>query len=285
MKQKIIDIRCRPPTKEYLSTLKAERYVVHVRPRLTKLPMPPSTVEESMGLFWQEFEEAGISKAVLAFRARSGSYGVTAATNDYTAGLVNEYPDKFVGIAGIDPTGGLHDPIQELERSVRELGLKGVAIDTGRAQPPMHLDDERLYPIYAKCVELDMPIFVPTSPFQGDSIEFNHPRYVERAVKEFPKLNIVISHGGWPYVMEYLGVAYRYSNLYLSPDYLTYLPGMKLYIEAANHTLEDQILFGTSYPIVPMKAVVDLYNSFPFSEETRAKVMYGNAQRLLRLQD
>ena len=75
----------------------------------------------------------------------------------------------------------------------------------------------------------------------------------------------------------------RNPNLYLMPDYQSFLPGASLYLEAGNGVLSDQIVFGSAYPIIAIKDAVALYNTFPFSQGNREKVMGGNIKRLLKL--
>ena len=51
--------------------------------------------------------------------------GVPYVGNDYVAGVARQYPDRFIGFASVDPRKGTL-AVQELERSVKELGLRGL---------------------------------------------------------------------------------------------------------------------------------------------------------------
>jgi predicted TIM-barrel fold metal-dependent hydrolase len=85
----------------------------------------PSTLYDG-----REMEEAGIDKTVIL--ALDGHIAFTANLtykdyNNYVANIVNEYPDKLIGFAGIDPRRG-KEAIQELERCGIERS-KTLAID------------------------------------------------------------------------------------------------------------------------------------------------------------
>jgi uncharacterized protein len=86
----------------------------------------------------------------------------------------------------------------------------------------------------------------------------------------------------WPWVQEIIHVAFRRSNLYLSPDmYLPNLPGMDDYLRAANGFMQDQMLFGTAFPFCPLKPNTDWFLTYPWKPEALEKVLRGNAEKLL----
>jgi len=53
--------------------------------------------------------------------------------------------------------------------------------------------------------------------------------------------------------------------------------------EAANTYLADRLLFGTAFPIVPLKPMVEAFRRLPWRDEVQGKVEYSNAARPLRL--
>ena len=281
----IIDGRCRPPSKPVMIDLGRPPEAKFFAPRLCAVPLPPSAGPRSYNLFWQEFAEAGIAKGVFSWR------GDTLASNpptevdltDHVAEEVANSSGRLVGTICVDPLAAQHDPIKEIERGVKQYGFTAVGMDVMAGKPRMAFNDERLNPIYKKCSEMDLPIITAVGPLQGAVLEANHPRYVEEALKRFPDLKLVMSHGPYPFVAEFIALAMRQPNLYLMPDYQSFLPGAGLYLEAGNGVLSDQVLFGSAYPIIAMKDAVDLYAKFPFSDENRQKVMGGNMKRLLKL--
>ena len=275
----IIDCRCRPPTKELLPFFKSA-FNDRVLRRGAQFERPTSVIQESEELFWQEFQEAGITYGVVCFRNTPGlPFG--QVPNEHVAQLVARYPEKLIGIAAIDPSNQLHDAQREIERSIKVLGLRGVAMEPGVVKPSMMYNDQRLYPIYELCTQLDVPIFLLTGPWSGYRLDHTNPITIEDVARDFPKLDIVCAHACWPYVMEMIGVALRRRNIYVQPDGFNFRAGGNVLMEAANDMLQDQYLFSSGYPGAPMKAIVEAYNKFPLTY--RDKIMYHNAQRVLRL--
>lgn len=76
--------------------------------------------------------------------------------NDAMARTIAPYPHRLAGLAAVP----LQDPqraAEELERAVRDLGLRGAAFGTDTVMP---LDDPRMDVLWAKAVELDVPIYI-----------------------------------------------------------------------------------------------------------------------------
>ncbi|MGZ4997995.1 MAG: amidohydrolase family protein, partial [Methylobacter sp.] len=99
----------------------------------------------------------------------------------------------------------------------------------------------------------------------------------------FPQLPIVCYHGFYPYVNDILGIAFRYENVHLVPDMYIFLPGGRLYVEAANGFLRDQLLFGSSYPFRAMGQTVEDFLKLGFQDDVLDDVLFNNAKRLLNL--
>ena len=74
---------------------------------------------------------------------------------DIVARAVEAYPDKFSGLAGIDPYMGM-DGVRALETAVRDMGFIGAHLYPHWFE--LAPDHAKYYPIYTKCCELDIPI-------------------------------------------------------------------------------------------------------------------------------
>ncbi|MBI2832076.1 MAG: amidohydrolase [Chloroflexi bacterium] len=273
----IIDARCRPPTKEFQQTFKTSGILQRVP--AFPVPDPPSFVNDSMELFFEEMKEAGIDIAVAVGRNRPRF----EVSNDSIAELVNKYPDKIIGVAGIDVFNETHQALLEIERSIRQLKLRGVCIEPGGNRRDMNFDDPRLYPVYARCNELKVPVFLTTAHRQGTSIDHTNPVHIDHIARDFPQLKIVCAHACWPYVMEMIAVAQRYRNVFVSPDGYVFRPGGALYVEAIDRYLEEQFIFGSAYPLNPLKESVEGLKRFPLRKEVMNKIFYENAARLFGL--
>jgi len=278
---KIIDFRVRPPMKGITNQ------IFYTNPqrrdgfnRKLGFNPAPSAQQGSMDLLFEEMDEAGVSLGVVVGRV-SQSLGTTS--NDDVAQVVNEHPDRFVGIAGIDPLDR-RAAMKEIDRAV-DLGLRGVNIEPGTYRIALYADDRRLYPIYAHCEDRDLPVIIMTGGNPGPDLSFTDPVTVDRVAGDFPSLKIVISHGNWPWVHQILHVAFRRPNVYVSPDmYLFDLPGSEDYIKAADTYLADQFIYASAYPFTPLKDYAQRFVQLPIRPESMQKVLYDNAARLLKLQ-
>ena len=228
--------------------------------------------------FVDEIREAGITAAVVVGRDTPG----IKHSNDQIKELTGGYKE-LVGIGSVDPHArGIKGALDELERAVKKLGLKGINVEPGFGNPPMKADDPVLYPIYDACDQMDVPVCImsgPTSP----SLELTDPAPVGRIARAFPNLRIVCYHGFYPYVNEIIGVAFRYENVCVVPDMYIFLPGGSLYVEAANGFMKDQLMFGSSYPFRAMGQSVEDYRKLGFRDEVMGQVFYQNAERVLKL--
>lgn len=77
--------------------------------------------------------------------------------NDHIAGLVAEYPKRFIGL-GTLPMQDVDLSIRELERCHNSLGLAGIEI--GSHVNGWNLDDQRIFPIFEAAADLGSAIFV-----------------------------------------------------------------------------------------------------------------------------
>ncbi len=81
-----------------------------------------------------------------------------------------------------------------------------------------------------------------------------------------------------------IAVALKHPNVFVSPDVYQYLPGVSaLYVEAANGFLEDQFVFGSAYPIYPLKQAVEDFEKLGLSPAALDKALGGNARRILNI--
>lgn len=166
-----------------------DRYQLSVQV-LTPLPIP---VE-------QFFEQGNQAQAAELVRV----------ANDSMAESVARKPERFVGVAllSFQEVGAA---IEELVRTVQQLGMKGAMVFTNLSGEP--LDSPRLYPLYEKVIELDVPLWIhPVSwdyyPWVREYLiwqTFTWPfdttlamaRLVYGGVLEkFPRLKLITHHAG-----------------------------------------------------------------------------------------
>ncbi len=276
----IIDFRLRPPVGGFLNTL---MYSAGERrdgfTRTVGFEPSPAAQTQSMDLLLNEMNEAGVDKGVVVGRL-AGMLG--SVSNEDVQRIVSDYPGRFIGAASIDPTSRVA-ACETITAAVKN-GFKLVNIEPGSYPVPMYADDRRLYPIYAHCEDLQVPVIMMVGGTAGPDLSYSDPIRTDRVLADFPNLNVVVAHGGWPWVTEILHIAFRRTNMYLSPDmYFSRMPGWEEYVKAADSFLSDRMLYASSFPFCPVKDYKQWFEHLPIKSENLEKVMGGNARRLLKL--
>ncbi len=95
----------------------------------------------------------------------------------------------------VDPVRGM-ETVRALESAVRDLGVVAATFFPCGCVPQVPIDDRMAYPVYAKCVELDIPIFInagvpgPRVPMDAQEVAL-----LDKVCWFFPDLRIVLRHG------------------------------------------------------------------------------------------
>lgn len=202
--------------------------------------------------------------------------------NDEVAGFVRAHPTRFRGLAAVD----LNRPmvgVRELRRAVRELGFAGLRIIPWLwGLPP---DDRRYYPLYAECIELDVPMCLQvghTGPLMSSEPGRPIP-YLEHVALEFPDLRIVAGHIGAPWTAEMISLATKFPNVYIDtsaykisrypPEFVAYLRG---------HGAK-KVMFGSNYPMLTAAQCLQSIDQLELTAEGAELFLSGNARRVFRL--
>ncbi|MDE7065483.1 MAG: amidohydrolase family protein [Desulfovibrionaceae bacterium] len=275
---KIIDFRFRPNTPEIIngiknsSMFKAACKVIGFDKRQAQ-PLPE--IVESLN-------KLGVELGVITGRDCETTYGFPANNNSVLE-FCRAYPQKFVGFWGIDPHKKMA-AVREIEQVVAEYGMKGIAIDPYLAHIPAC--DARFYPLYTKCCELDIPVFITMAPppqVPGAIMDYADPRHVDAVARDFPELTLIMSHGGYPYVNEAIYACLRNANVYMDISEYERAPMVEVYVQAMATTISDKVLFASAHPFIELADALEAYKGFALSDEVRNKIMYENARRVLRL--
>ena len=285
----IIDFRHTPPTDEGLARYVnppphlqgyAERYGERVYGGSNAEVTTMSAVE-----LLARLDQLGIDMAVLKSADNESTHG-TKYPLERLAAYVDGHGDRLFPVAGVDPHKGMV-AVREVEWAVRELGFRGVNL--GPFEQRLRANDALYFPIYAKCVEFDIPVLLHTGVnfSSGLSLDFGHPRHLDDVAVAFPDLKIVAVHGGWPWVLETVAVAWRHRNVFIDisgvrPRYILKPgSGWEPLLNYGASVLADRVLWGSNWPQVAPEEWLAAIDSFPLSDDVRAKWLGGNAARLL----
>jgi hypothetical protein len=192
------------------------------------------------------------------------------------------YPDRLVGIASVDLSRPMA-AIRELRRAVRELGFRGLGILPWLWNLPP--DDRRFYPLYAECVELDVPFCLQvghTGPL-GPSEPGRPIPYLDNVTLEFPDLRIVGGHIGFPWTSEMISLATKYPNVYIDTSAYKVRRYPKELVDYMRAHGRRKVLFGSNYPAWPARDCLEHLDSLNLDEEVAALFLFENAARVFRV--
>jgi len=223
--------------------------------------------------------ESGVDYAVVLAELSPITTGMVS--NEGVAELCRGI-DCLIPFCNINPSL-VADLAGELERYVTEKGFRGIKLYP--TYQHFYVNDSRLYPLYAKAQELGIPMMVHTgsSVFRGARLKYGDPLYIDDVAVDFPDLTVLMVHSGrgiW-YDRAYF-LAKLHPNLYLE---ISGLPPQKLldYFPELER-VADKVIFGSDWPGMPhIKRNIDIIRSLPLTEEAKAKILGGNAARILGL--
>jgi uncharacterized protein len=236
--------------------------------------------DTDIAAYVKRLEHAGIVRAV--------PFGVS---NDEVAELLREYPDRFLGLARISALHGMRG-VRELEQRVREQHFHALGVSALVDGIPA--SDRRYYPLYAKAVELDIPVRVYSSMNYATDrpYDLGHPRHLDQVAIDFPELTLIGGLGGWPWVNEMVALVRRHPKLHLdtSAHRAKYLgqrgSGWEMLMQFGNTLIQDKVLVGLSAGLVgqPQETLIEEYLALPLKDTVKEKWLYRNAARVFRLE-
>ncbi len=224
-------------------------------------------------------EEAGVGVGLVA--AWWGPGGALIG-NDEVAAFVDQHPGRLLGIASVDLYRPM-DAVRELRRCVREQGFRGLRIVPWLwGLPP---DDRRYYPLYAECIELDVPFCLQVGhPGPLMSSEPGRPiPYLENVALEFPDLRIVAGHIGAPWTQEIISLATKFPNLYVDTSAYKASRFPEDFVGFMRGRGARKVMFGTNYPMLTAAACLEGLDSLGLGEEATELFLHGNARRVFKI--
>jgi len=237
-------------------------------------------------------DEADIRLALVTGLDEASTGGTTFVTNESVAAIAGRHPDRFLPFAGIDILRGAAG-LRDLEHWIRDRGFRGLSLRPFMIGFPA--DDRRYYPFYAKCVELDVPVSIHASANWTTSrpSDLGHPRHFDQVACDFPELRLILSHAGYPWVLEACLLAWKHPNVYLElaahrPRYFT-APGAgwEPLLRFGQTTIQDKVLYGTGAFLLGIQPaeLVREFRALPIRPEAMESWLWRNAVRVLRLDE
>lgn len=256
----------------------------HITPKGHPFHLP---VEE----YLKNMDELKIDKTVILGKdyGKLGDRQNANLTDGQVAEFVSAYPDRFIGFTAVHPDREIKTNVERLERAV-ELGLKGIKINPHAGFYP---NDSRLYPVYEKAEELQLPVMCHTgvkAPAEGTRVKYNNPVYLDDVVVDFPDLTVIISHGGYPWVEESIMVGLFAENVYVEISTLNQLE-QSMGFEVVTPTLKKltaslgahRVLFGSDGIFNQEALINNVKNADFLSERDKGNILGETSKKIFKL--
>ena len=246
------------------------------------------------------------------------SAALAQRVNDRLAEAIRQNPQRFAGFAAL-PTADPLAAADELERTVMKLGFKGAMVH-GLCNG-VFFDDRRFWPIYERASRLDVPLYIHPAIPHPAVIEAYYKDYVQtypsilnagwgftvetatQAIRivlsgvldAYPSVKLILGHmgEGLPFSLWRIDQAMSREGNRTVPFREAFREHFWITTSGNFSTAAllcsvmelgvDRILFSVDWPYVANGPGVEWVKGVPLSTEDKAKIMHGNAQRLLRL--
>ena len=198
---------------------------------------------------------------------------------------IERYPERFFGSYHANPNRGMEE-VRKIERLYRERGIKAVTAFPSGLCPQVPIDDKKWYPIYAKCVELDLPFACcvgvpgPRLPLAPQRVEL-----IDEVCWFFPELKFVMRHGAEPWTELAVKLMLKYPNLYYSTSAFSpkYYP--KAIIDYANTRGADKVMYAGYFPMgLTLERIFEELPNVAFRDQVWPKFLRQNAIRVFKLE-
>jgi len=208
------------------------------------------------------------------------------------------FPDRLIGISSVHPDR--YRPEKKTQRAVEEFGLRGVKL---YPHSGFYANDRRLYPVYDYCQQAGVPVVVHTGikAVRWQHMKFNHPIHADDVATDFPGLNVIMCHGGYPWTEEFLAVVGTNPNTWVDLTFLDYIEAKFAVAGLVENTVKrlvaligagrllwgtegpfmDLPLYGSHGPEIYRQSQDMLVRRFDFlSDEDKQNILGNNAKRL-----
>jgi uncharacterized protein len=210
--------------------------------------------------------------------------GVIGVGGEVSRKALKDHPDRFVAQGSVDPNKGM-EGIREMVRQYEEFGVRSFGAFNAGYFPQVAINDPLMYPIYAKCVELDVPIFAcagvpgPRFPMEPQKVE-----HIDRVMYDFPELVFVTRHGCEPWEDLAVKLMLKWPNLYYSTTAFAPKHYPKAIIDYANSRGADKVVYGGYFPMgLSLERIMSDMQSLPLKDSVWPKFLRDNARKILKL--
>ena len=212
------------------------------------------------------------------------SHNLCRETNDYILEAISHYPDRLTGFCMVQPQAG-DKALIELERCAR-AGARGIGEMRSDLQGFNLADKSLLQPLADIAVKYNQIFLTHSSEPVGHQYTGKGsitPDILYSLALNFPEIKLVYAHwgGGLPLYALMPEVGRALANIFFDTAATIWLYQSSIFQHVSDIIGSDKILFGTDYPLLPQKRILQHIRSAGLALADQEKILGGNAQRLL----
>jgi uncharacterized protein len=210
--------------------------------------------------------------------------GLVGVHGEVGARAVREHPDRFIPQIHVDPNQGM-DAVRAMTAAYETWGVRAVGVFPAGTFPQVPINDKKMYPIYAKCVELGIAVFC-CAGIPGPRLRFacQHVELIDEVCYDFPELVFVTRHGCEPWADLAVKLMLKWPNLYYSTSAFApkYYP--RAIIDYANTRGADKVIYAGYFPMgLSLERIMGELPGVGFKDDVWPKFLRHNAEKVLGL--
>ena len=221
----------------------------------------------------EQMDRFNIEKALVGF-----------AGDPTTVRAKERYPDRFFFDAPCDPNKGMEE-VRRIRQLHRDYAISAISVFPAGTYPQVPINHKYMFPLYATCVELDIPILLnvgvpgPRIPLETQKVE-----HLDEICWFFPELKIVMRHGAEPWEALAVKLMLKWPNLYYSTSAFAPKHYPKAIINFANTRGADKIIYAGYFPMgLSLDRIFGDLENVAFKDEVWPKFLRENARRVFKL--
>ena len=206
------------------------------------------------------------------------------ATTSYAFEALERFPDRFFCSYEANPNNGMEE-VRKIVEMHEKYDIKAVTAFPSGLCPQVPVNDKKWYPIYAKCVELDI-VFCPCMGVPGPRfpMEPQKVEHIDEVCWFFPELRIVMRHGCEPWTDLAWKLMLKWPNLHYSTSAFAPKHYPKNIVNFANTRGADKVMYAGYFPMgLSLDRIFEEMPDVPFRDEVWPKFLRENAIRVFKL--
>jgi len=210
--------------------------------------------------------------------------GLVGVHDDVGKQAVKQHPDRFMALGGTDPHA-IAAGLRAMRRQRDEFDVRAFTAFPAGFEPQVPIDDARMYPIYAECVAMGLPIFVCAGvPGPRFPMDCQHVERIDRVMADFPELVFVTRHGCEPWVELAIALMRKWPNLHYSTSAFAPRHYPQAIVDYANADGAERVIYAGYFPMgLSLERIMGDMEGVALDERVWPLFLRENARRVLGL--